>query len=143
MWIVLLIFGVMISILIPISIKRGKKSSAWPSVRATVKSAEVEVKREYDEDGEHVYYYPRIHYDYQVGEQSYTGFRHKLLNASMSKRKAYEFVSHFSQGDIITAYYNPEKPTESVLVTGVQKYLYVVLAIGIGLTVFSLVKLLM
>ena len=91
--------------------------------------------------GEHVYFYPRLHYDYEVGGKVYNGFRYKLLDSSMSKRKAYEFISHFSPGDIITAYYNPEKPLESVLVTGVQKYLYVFLVIGIGLTVFSLVKL--
>jgi hypothetical protein len=44
-------------------------------------------------------------------------------------------------GDTLTVYYDPEKPTESVVQPGEQKYLYVVLAIGIGLIALSLVKL--
>jgi len=140
MWIVLFIVGVVLSIVLSISINRGKKSAAWPSVRATVISAEIEEKHEYDEDGEHVYFYPRIKYDYQVEDQNYMGSKYKLLDSSMSKRKVYELISHFIEGDIITAYYNPEKPEESVLITGVQKYLYIFLVIGIGLSVFSLVK---
>ena len=142
MWIVVLILGVMLSILMPISISRGKKSTAWPGVRATVTSAEVEERHEYDEDGEHVYYYPRIHYEYQVEDQDFSGSRYKLLNSSMSKRKAFELISHFHEGDIITAHYNPDKPEESVLITGVQTYLYIFLVIGIGLTILGIVKLL-
>jgi hypothetical protein len=142
MWIAVLIIGVLLSILMPISIRRGMKSKAWPEVRATVKSAEVEERHEYDEDGEHIYHYPRIHYDYQVGEQVFSGSKYKLLDSSMSKRKAFELISHFRKGDIITAHYNPGKPEESVLLTGAQTYLYVFLIIGIGLTILGIVKLL-
>jgi len=142
MWTVLLIVGVSLSIVTFFSIKKGRKSKTWPKTKATVVSAEVEEKHEYDEDGDkHVYYYPRIHYDYQVDGQFYNGFRYKLLEASMSKRKAHEFISNFMTGDILTVYYDPEKPIESVLQPGEQKYLYVFFVIGIGLIVFSLVKL--
>ena len=142
MWIVLLAVGVTLTLLIPISISKGRKSKTWPTTRATVVSADVEEKHEYDEDGDkHVYYYPRIHYDYQVDGQFYNGFRYKLLEVSMSRRKAHEFISNFLTGDILTVYYDPEKPIESVLQPGEQKYLYVFFVIGIGLTIFSLVKL--
>jgi len=142
MWIVLLAVGVILTLLMPISISKGRKSKTWPTTEATVVSTEVEEKHEYDEDGDkHVYYYPRIHYDYRVEGQFYNGFKYKLLEASMSKRKAYEIISNFMTGDKLTVYYNPEKPTESVLQPGEQKYLYVFLVIGIGLTAFSLVKL--
>jgi len=142
MWIVLLAVGVILTILMPISISKGRKSKTWPTTEATVVSTEVEEKHEYDEDGDkHVYYYPRIHYDYRVEGQFYNGFKYKLLEVSMSKRKAYEFVSNFMAGDKLTAYYDPENPAESVLQPGEQKYLYVFFVIGIGLTIFSLVKL--
>jgi hypothetical protein len=141
MWVVFLIVGVILSILMPIAINRGKKSRNWPTTEATVISTEVEEKHKYDEDGESVYYYPRVHYDYRVGGQVYQGFKYKLLEASMSKRKAIEFISNFIPGDKLTVYYDPEKPTESVMQPGEQKYLYVFLVIGIGVIVLSLVKL--
>ena len=141
MWVVFLIVGVILSILMLIAISRGKKSRNWPTAEATVISTEVEEKHEYDEDGESVYYYPRVHYDYRVGGQVYQGFKYKLLEVSMSKRKAIEFISNFMPGDKLTVYYNPEKPTESVMQPGEQKYLYVFLAIGIGTIILSLVKL--
>jgi len=141
MWVVLLIVGVILSILMPISIRRGKKSKNWPSAEATVISTEVEEKHEYDEDGESVYCYPRVHYDYRVGNQVYHGFKYKLLKVSMSRRKALELISNFTPGEKLTVYYDPEKPTEAVILPGEQKYLYVFLAIGVGLIVLSLVKL--
>jgi len=130
-----------LSILMPIAINRGKKSRNWPTTEATVISTEVEEKHKYDEDGESVYFYPRAHYDYLVGGQLYQGFEYKLLEASMSKRKAIEFISNFIPGDKLTVYYDPEKPTESVMQPGEQKYFYFFLVIGIGVIVLSLVKL--
>jgi len=141
MWIVLLIVGVVLSILMLIAINRGKRSKNWPTSEATVISTEVEEKHEYDEDGESVYYYPRVHYDYRIGGQVYQGYKYKLLEASMSKRKAFQFISNFMPGDKLTVYYDPEKPTESVMQPGEQKYLYVFMAIGIGTIILSLVKL--
>ena len=135
------IVGVLLSIIMPISIRRGKESKEWPTSEGTVISTEVEERHEYNEDGESVYYYPRVHYDYRVGDHVYHGFKYKLMNVSMSKRKAHEFISNFMPGDTLTVYYDPEKPTESVMQPGAQQYLYVFLAIGIGLIALSLVKL--
>ena len=52
MWTILLIVGVILSIITLLSIKKGRKSKTWPKTKATVVSAEVEEKHEYDEDGD-------------------------------------------------------------------------------------------
>ena len=138
MWVIFLIVGVVLSIVTLASIIKGKKSKNWPSTAANVVSTEVEVRRDYDEDGEKIYYYPRVYYDYKVNDRVYRGSRYKLLEQSMSKRKAHTFISNFAQGDRITIFYDPDKPEESVMQPGEQIYLYFFFVLGIALVCYSL-----
>jgi len=141
MWIIIGVVGILLSVFTFGSIRKGKKSMSWPSVGAVVNSSEVEVRREYDpEDGESVYYYPRINYTYSVDGQNFKGNKYKIMEASMSRRKARTVVAGFSPGDQITVFYDPEKPEESVMQPGEQKYLYIFFVLGIGLAVFSVIK---
>lgn len=134
MYIGLIAIGLFLVVITPMSIRAGKKSASWPSVTGTVLSSEVEEKISADaEDGVSRTYYPRIRYEYLIGENKYQGSKYKLLESSMSKRKAEEFAAMFLPGNKVNVYYNPKKPQESVLQTGTQNFLYVFLFLGIGM----------
>ena len=96
---------------------------------------------EFDEDREHVYYYPRVLYDFKVNGEVFHGFKMRLLQASMSRKRANALIANYTPGERISIYYDPKEPTESVIQPGEQKYLYIFLVIGIGLIAVSIVKL--
>lgn len=129
--------GILITIVIISSIVKGRKSQKWPTCDALVNSSEVEIKKDYDEDGEHTYYYPRISYTYTVDGETYHGSRYKMLDASMSKRKSHQLVGSYSAGDHIQVFYDPNDPSKSVIETGAQFYLYIFLLLSLGLTIYG------
>ena len=131
MWIVLVVIGAFITSFTLLAVKRGKQSEQWQKCEGKVVSAEVEEERRYDpEDGTSVYYYPRVHYEYQVGDKTYQGKKLKMLEASMSKKKANETIASFSTGSTVEVYYDPQKPEQAVLQPGTQKFSYVFLVVG-------------
>jgi len=129
--------GVLITIVIVISIIKGRRSQQWPSCSAVVTRSEVEIRKDYDEDGEHTYYYPRIFYTYEVDGETYNGARYKMLDASMSQRKSYALTSNYPAGASIDIYYDPEDPAQSVIEAGAQFYLYIFLILSLGLTIYG------
>jgi len=133
----LVILGLVFVVITPLSIKRGKKSENWPQTQGNVISSEVEIRQEIDTEGDtSTYYYPRIHYEYNVGGEKFQSSKYRFLDASMTRSKANELVGSYSPGQTVTVYYDPAKPAEAVLITGAPKFLFVFAVIG-GLLIIA------
>jgi hypothetical protein len=140
----LVILGLVFVVITPLSIKLGKKSENWPQTQGKVISSEVEIRQETDTEGDtSTYYYPRIHYDYNVGGEKFQSSKYRFLDASMTRKKANELVESYSPGQTVAVYYDPAKPTEAVLITGAPKFLYVFAVIGAILIIAGLLVLIL
>lgn len=93
----------------------SKASLDWPTAGGTVLYSEVE--EDYDsEDG--YTYYPRVTYQYNVDGQAYESDRVFFGADNTPEEDAYAIVAQFPAGSMVTVYYNPDKPKQSVLMPG-------------------------
>jgi hypothetical protein len=145
-FIIFAVLGVVLVIFTLVSILRGYRSSTWPSASGTVILSVVERKVEVDADntGTSTNYYPRINYGYLVSGQEYIGNKRVFAGTEKypSQRKAQNIIDAYPTGLTVTVYYNPANPHQAILEPGVQTKMVVFFIIGVGLLVFSGLKLL-
>lgn len=144
MWWALVLIGLIFVAIAPFNIKKGKKSQQWPQTEGKVTASEVEIRQETDTEGDmSTYYYPRIHYEYQVNGEKFLSSKYRLLDASMTKKNAQQLVESYSPGQTVVVYYDPNKPADAVLITGAPKFLYIFAVIGAILIVAGLLVLIL
>jgi len=98
--------------------KKAGASLAWPSAPGTVTVSDVRQSSSTDEDGHvTVSYYPRVEYEYTVDGQAYTSKQAAFggVRGYGSPDRARQDLAKYPAGAAVTAYYNPEKPSEAVL----------------------------
>lgn len=98
--------------------KKAQASQTWPSVSGRITAAEVKESTSTDDDDvTRVNYYPAVHYEYQIGDQAYTGKRISFggIVATSSRSKAEKELTRYPAGGDVPVYYNPDKPEEAVL----------------------------
>lgn len=140
MAIALIIIGLILTPIMYFGIRKGRRTQSWPTTGGSVISSHVEEKRDYDDEGNlNRTYYPIIEYEYTVGGDRFQGDSYQALKTSMSRRKARQVVSGYNPGEEVTVFYNPEKPSDAVLVPGFSNILYVLLAMGIILILAGIV----
>ena len=117
-----LILGALGVFLIVFNLRSKKKAQAslsWSSTSGKVTKAEVKQGQGVeDEDGySRTIYYPAVEYEYQPGEQVFTGQKISFggKRTYVSKAKAAADLSQFPVGGQVPVYYNPAKPEEAVL----------------------------
>ncbi len=97
-----------------------------------------------------LYYIFKARYQYEVDGEVYNSDRVSFLSKYISKEKYSDIKNKYAAGSTTDVFYNPDTPSESVLITGVSKYnknpfsLYgiVMLCFGIfGITRMSLLSL--
>lgn len=94
-------------------ISTSNVSKSWSEIEAEVISSEVTVC------GKGRSYYPSIEYKYSIGENSYVSDRIILGHSGCgSQRRAEKFVDTYIPGNLIVAFYDPNNPNESVLISG-------------------------
>jgi len=76
-----------------------------------------ELKRNYDDDG--VSYEPLVHYEYSVEGKAYQNSVYSTAPIDRLK-KVQRILSYYEPGKIITVFYNPGKPEDSVLQVGIS-----------------------
>ncbi|RME88469.1 MAG: DUF3592 domain-containing protein [Anaerolineae bacterium] len=96
-------------------------SAEWPATEGTVIYATVEetTRTYYGGKGRRTtrtVYTPRIEYRYTVDGQTYTN---TTIGAETSDIRSGIYAGEYAPGKPITVYYNPENPSDAVLVTGV------------------------
>lgn len=99
--------------------KKADASQNWPSVNGTIQ--DVKAAKNYhagaDDDINVDTYSPKLRYSYSVGGTGYSSDRiafgyGKTFN---SESAALASIQKYSQGSLVTVYYNPENPNEAVL----------------------------
>jgi hypothetical protein len=103
--------------LIGAGLVRQARSADWPSVPGTILQSEVETSR----GSKSTTYGLKVLYAWSVGGQRYEGTRYRV-NAWRSGDRAHgeALVKRFPAGATVPVYYLPEKPSEAVLMPGVQ-----------------------
>ncbi len=92
---------------------RLRKGESWPQVAGTIKKAEVIHDDGPDSNG----YFVSILYDYSVGGEVHQGSKigyHQ--RAYLRKKGAQEVADRYAPGTTVPVFYNPEKPSDAVLV---------------------------
>ena len=137
-----LAFGVVGTVLIVLYVRNKKKAKAsetWPSTEGKIVSHHVRVDYSQDDESNRVDYVPEVHFEYQVEGQSFAGKRISFgSEQSFNKRqKAEMFLEQYPVGQVVTVFFNPEKPQESVLQQTMRK-MTVQLVVGILLVVMMI-----
>ena len=135
-----LIFAVVGFVLIYMYFKnlaRVRASEGWPASQGTILESWVRESTTTDDDGStSSHYYPEVRYAYQVVGVEYQGDKLTFGPKSGSAQsKAAQVVSNYPKGATVTVYYDPQKPSTSVLERNVSKslLLYGMIFIIIGI----------
>src|ERR1051326_7246675 len=80
-------------------------------VGATISKSEVVVPQGAESDQRDA----RVEYTYRVAGQDFAGTRYAFGDMSTNGRRARRIVSEYRAGDLVTAFYNPGRPSESTL----------------------------
>ncbi|MBK8572462.1 MAG: DUF3592 domain-containing protein [Holophagaceae bacterium] len=109
---------------------RSQQCLQWPSVTGHVIESRV--------DDTHLdMMKPVLRYRYEVGPQSYIGFRVSFSGYVASRSAMEKLIKPYSQGSAVTVYYDPQNPSSAVLNnTQTSDWLYW-LAFGLGFLVLA------
>jgi len=98
--------------------KKAGASQHWPSAPGRITVSDVRQSSSTDDDGHISYsYYPRVEYEYSAAGQTYTSKQVAFggVKGYGSPDKARADLGKYPVGQPVTAFYNPEKPSEAVL----------------------------
>lgn len=83
-------------------------------------------------------YSSKIEYEYRINKAIYVGQNVQIVMAENRRRDpAKKKVGQYSVGSNVTVYYNPKKPSDSVLEPGIPLKVYLQLALGLIMLEFS------
>jgi len=117
--IVLILLGTIVLYFALKKIQEQLTNKEWPSVEATIQN--VQITKHQDESGK--FYNIALEYSYELGEYRYT--RESALKNVYEKKR--HLKQKYAPGLPITAYYNPENPRESVLESGINMAMIIIL----------------
>jgi hypothetical protein len=107
------------------------KSWLWRVTTGRVESSTVNSFRVSTGESSYTSFKPRVLYTYEVDGQRYTGDRvfFSFVLGGMSERKAKRIAGRYRKKDQVRVYYNPRKPSESVLRrTGKGMFIFPIIA---------------
>ncbi|HDS08103.1 MAG TPA: DUF3592 domain-containing protein [Bacteroides sp.] len=124
-----------------LSMYKARKTEFWR--QATGKVLESDVAKNIRSTGGNTKtttYRPEICYNYQVDDQEYVSDRIGVTGSysSSSPAKAYRITTKYPVDKEVTVYYDPNKPDQSVLETGVTKEIHTMRTVGIVLMIGAL-----
>lgn len=126
------------SIIIPVNIcyyYTGLETENWHSTEGTVIESRVIIgSARYSSVRS-----PRIKYDYEVNGNMYRSKRVSYANVWTNiNNDVYEFISLYPVGSRVTVYYDPVKPSQSVLVPGSHWRAFIWSSLGLPIILFGL-----
>jgi hypothetical protein len=109
--------GVVLLVLYSRNKTKAGESQKWPNVMGHIVGWDIKTDYYDDEDFSKLSYLPKITYLYQVNGETYEGHRFAFGSdpSFTQKSKAEAFLAQYSSKTEFPVYYNPEKPSESVL----------------------------
>jgi len=121
------LIGIGVSIFGGIFLWKALSSQAWPSVKGRIISASLEKEKVRGR----VISRERIQYVYHVKGKRMVGERvaltPRLITLILPIRYA---IKKYPKGELVTVYYNPSRPEESVLEPGFNPYIILIVAAG-------------
>lgn len=93
------------------------KASSWPRVDGRVLRSRMIV----DDSGDGVSYVPDIAYSYSVRGSTYTSETVYPFSLWQTKRSATFLTNRYQVNDIVEVKFNPDKPQQSLLITGMSR----------------------
>jgi len=99
-----------------IGFTKAVQTKSWPTTNGTVVSSEV---KKVASKGTHQYQ-PVVNYYYEIGAETYSSNKYSSTNARGSSQWAKAIISGYPDEATITVHYNPSKPEQAVLNTGLQ-----------------------
>ena len=96
----------------------------WPQVNGKVVSSEVVARLVHDKTGSHMFYVPKIIYEYARYDDNNIQYhsdrvRFSTDQAGKDENAAKQVVANYLAGKTITVYYNPRDPAAAVLEQGI------------------------
>jgi len=126
--VVLIAFGVLLGGVGYFRYTVGKESGSWPVVRGKVTYARVQTRR----SNKRTEYTASVRYSYRVDGKLHIGERvsvSDLIHKTRSRANA--AIRPYPVGSEVDVYYNPAKPEQSLLETGLPTNVYLLLGSGI------------
>jgi hypothetical protein len=118
----------------------GKASAAWPKTAGRiVKSAITERKSDNEGESDNI---PTLEYTYDVDRNNYSGNNISYKVISLTRPAAEKILEKYPIGATADVYYNPSKPSQSVLEPGVHQPPMTLLIVGSILLPISLLAML-
>ncbi len=119
-------------------ITEGKASESWPQVSGKILSSQVVTSKGSDNQ---TMYQPEIRFTYEVSGKSYESNQINVSPpvSSGSSGSSYEMVDQFPRGKEVPVYYNPDKPSFAILMTGVPTVARVCYWIGLGVLILGII----
>lgn len=114
------------------NLRLAQQSQCWPSVPGRITVSEVQ-SHKFD-NGEEAVDFPVVRYTYSVCGVKYEGARISYGDGDISNfglAAATEIVDCYPKCGELSVYYNPDRPSDSVLVFDVGTKVYTLLRIGI------------
>jgi len=119
--------GIGVSIFGAILLWKALSSQTWPSVEGRIISASIEKEKV----RRRVISRERIQYVYHVKGKRFVGERVALDPRLLTLRlPARQVIKKYPMGALVTVYYNPSRPEESVLEPGFNPYIILIAAAG-------------
>jgi hypothetical protein len=130
-----LVAVVLIAVAVTVQL-RARRSMRWFSTTGQISSATVD---ERVENGTKTFYCPMIAYEYDVDGHHY--MQNRLMMGSpfrsSNRNAAQRWVDRYAEGSTVTVYYNPDNPSEAVLVRKASGPVMVFWGIAIVLVVVA------
>jgi Protein of unknown function (DUF3592) len=125
-------FLILGSILFFVGMQYRKKSLTaqnWPITQGKIISATLEERRSVDHETHRVSisYVPTLQYEYRVGETSLVGQRIDFANSGYDHATAARKLASYPVDSLVTVYYNPTAPEDSLLNPSSKSYLVLII----------------
>jgi hypothetical protein len=104
---------------------RSRQCLQWPRVNGQVIESRVD-------DAHLEMTKPVLRYRYQVGNQSYVGFRVAFSGYGVSRSAMDQLIKPYPQGSAVSVYYNPRDPSSAVLDNAARSDWLYWLTFGVG-----------
>ena len=127
-----------------VSMPKAINSNDWPQVQGQVTNAELVQRKHTLKTGKPITVYSaKVHYQYTVDGKPYTNKQLQLADHDDSQKIELAINKQYPSGANVTVFYNPNKPSESVLQKGLSFghiLTGIFLLISIAAMAFSLYK---
>ena len=126
-------------------VEQGEQINSYESTEATVISSQVDVERQTNPDsgGTDRTYHPDVTYEYTVDGETYesSNVMPGPGRSASGKNRAQNIVDDHPEGETVTAYYDPENPSNAFLVKNRQLKFIGVAAFGGLFSLFGVIGL--